>query len=330
MSIWQSFLVVFCGLSLVQSIFLGTTLILKDRFKFEAFFYLGVVLFGLALRLFKSFFIFIPQSYPAWGAVAGAAGLWMIGPAFYLYTRHSIYTKQNSTPLYLVHFVPALFIILSGLTDYVYYVGIAQLAIYFAVSIYVAYRSEGLQIPKHFRVFAFSIGLVLLCFTVQALIRGIEVYTLGLAFATGILYVLNYFILKDSNFFQSAIKKSKNVDKHRAKKITDDLDRVFTEKKLYNNRGLTIALVAQQIKCPAYLISQSIYQEQGIRFNEFVNKFRVQEAMERLKSGNDKIEVIAKEVGFASMSSLYDAFKKETRRTPQEYRVEFNRPGEPG
>jgi AraC-like DNA-binding protein len=325
MSLWQSFLILFCGLSLVQSIFLGTTLILKDRFNFHAFFYLGILLFGLALRLAKSYFIFIPQSYPAWGAVAGAAGLWMIGPAFYFYTRYSINSKQNSTLFNLIHFVPALLIVLTGITDYVYYVGIAHLAIYFAISLFMVFRLGQEQIPKHFRVFAYSIGLILLCFNVQALISGIEVYTLGLGLATGILYVINYFILKDSDFFQSVMKKSKTVDKHRAKKITDDLARVFTEKKLYNNRGLTIALVAQQIECPAYLISQSIYQEQGIRFNEFVNKFRVQEAMERLKRGNDKIEVIAKEVGFSSMSSLYEAFKKETQRTPQAYRNEFNR-----
>jgi AraC-like DNA-binding protein len=320
MSLWQSFLAVFCGLSLVQSLFLGTILILKDRFNFKAFFYLGILLFGLAFRLAKSYFIFIPQPYPHWGVVTGGAGLWMIGPAFYFYTLHSIDIQRKSSVFNLVHFVPTLFILFTGFTDYVYYVGLAQLAGYFLFSFYLAREAGPERIPKHFRVFAFSVGIILLCFMIQAAGRGIEVYTIGVGIAIGILYVINYFIVKDSYFFQSIIKKPKAVDKQRAEKIITDLEKVFAEHKLYKNNGLTIALVAQKIDCPAYLISQAIYQKQGVRFNEFVNKFRVQDAMERLQRDNDKIEVIAREVGFSSMSSLYEAFKKETQLTPQAYR----------
>jgi AraC-like DNA-binding protein len=324
MSLWQNFLIFFCGLSLVQSFFLGTTLLIKDRFNFNALFYFGILLFGLALRLAKSYFIFIPQKYPHWGAVAGAAGLWMIGPAFYLYTLHSINPRKRSTRSYVLHFLPSLVILLAAITDYVYYFGLAQSFIYFSISIYLVVKTGYEKVPRHFRVFAISVGLILFCFTVQAMKRGIEVYTIGAGLAISILYIINYFIVKDSDFFQAIIKKSKTVDPQLAIRITADLDKIFTEKKLCKNKGLTIALVAQQIDCPAYLISQSISQQHGIRFNEFVNRFRVREAMERLKCENDKIEVIAKEVGFSSMSSLYEAFKKETHLTPQGYRNEFS------
>jgi AraC-like DNA-binding protein len=323
---WQSFLMVFCGLGLVHSFFLGTTLVLKDRFHFNSLFYLGIMLFGLALRLAKSYFIFVPPPYPHWGIVAGGAGLWMIGPAFYLYALHSINTQRKSSVLYLIHFVPMIIILITGTTDYVYYVGLAQLAIYFSLSLSVAMKAGVENLPKHFKVFAFSIGLILLCFIGQALRKGIEVYTLGLGIAVSILYIINYFILVDADFFQPIRKKSKSIDGQRAEKIARDLNQVFTEEKLYRNSGLTIAMVAQQIDCPAYLISQVIYQGQRIRFNEFVNRFRVQEAKERLQRDNDKIDVIAREVGFSSTSSLYDAFKKETQRTPQAYRNEFTRP----
>src|SRR5688572_20134650 len=107
MNAWQIFLSIFCGLGLVQSLFLGTSLIIKDRFKLTPLFYSGILLLGLALRLAKSYFVFIPQKYPHWGIVAGGAGLWMIGPAFYLYTFHSIHPQRKAKLFYLVHFIPS-------------------------------------------------------------------------------------------------------------------------------------------------------------------------------------------------------------------------------
>jgi AraC-like DNA-binding protein len=321
MNVWQTFLIIFCGLGLTQSLFLGISLLIKDRLKFNALFYAGVLLLGLALRLVKSYFVFIPQKYPHLGIVAGGAGLWLIGPGFYLYTLHSINPSKRSTLFYLTHFVPAAVILLTGTTDYVYYVGLLHFFIYFTLGVHRANKVGWDRIPKHFQVFTTCTGLILLCFIIQASQGGIEIYTLGVGVAIGILYVINYFILKESGFFKSNVRKSKAVDKQLAVKITTDLSNVFLEKKIYRNKGLTITELARQINYPSYLISQSINQLHNMHFNEFVNRFRVQEAMERLKRNtNDKIETIAGEVGFSSMSSLYEAFKKETNLTPQVFR----------
>jgi AraC-like DNA-binding protein len=117
------------------------------------------------------------------------------------------------------------------------------------------------------------------------------------------------------------------LDRKLAQKITTELAQFIMERKIYRNKGLKVSELAKQTNYPAYLISQSINQHYNMRFNEFLNKFRVQEAMERLKNTNenDKIEVIAREVGFSSMSSLYEAFKKETNITPQTFRNQFSR-----
>lgn len=323
MNPWQIFLILFCGLSLTQSIFLSTSLLVKDKFRFGALFYAALLLLGLALRLLKSIFIFVQVSYPLWGVVAGGAGLWMIGPSFYLYTIHTIDRQRRPSSSYLIHFIPSVLILLTGITEYVYYVGLVQFPIYFSFACYLIVKTGSTNIPKHFQVFATGIGLMLFAFIVQAFSGGIEVYTLGAGLGITVLYAINYFFVKDSEFFSSFIKKSKAVDKNMATEIISHLNKVFTEKKIYRNKGLTIAKVAEEINYPSYLISQSINQQHGIRFNEFVNKFRVQEAMERLKKENDKIETIAKEVGFSSMSSLYEAFKKETHVTPHGYRSQF-------
>jgi AraC-like DNA-binding protein len=325
MDTWQNFLVIFCGLGLVQNLFLSTILILKDKLSLNALFYSGILLLGLALRLGKSFFVFVPQRYPHphWGVVAGGAGLWLIGPAFYLYTLHSLDPQRKSKLFYLVHFIPSVIILITGITDYVYYVGIVQSFIYFIFSIRRGIHAGARKIPNHFRVLAACVGVILLCFTLQAIKGGIEAYTVGTGVAIATLYVVNYFMVKDSDFFSSLARKPKVIERSLATRIIADLDEVFLEKKIYRNKGLTIAEVASQINHPTYLISQSINQRHGVRFNEFVNKFRVQEAMEKLKHGNDKVEAIAKDVGFSSTTSLYDAFKKETNLTPQGYRNQF-------
>jgi AraC-like DNA-binding protein len=279
-----------------------------------------VLLLGLAMRLAKSYFVFIPQKYPHWGVVAGGAGLWIIGPAFYLYTLHAINSERKASIRYLIHFTPAALILITRITDFVYYVGLAHILVYFCISVLTFIKNTSNVARKHFQVFASSVGLILLSFTFQAMGGGIESYTVGTGIAITTLYVVNFFIAKESDFFVSPVKKTKDVNKSLSLEILKDVNSIFSEGKVYRKKGLTIADVAKQISQPAYLISLSINQGHGIRFNEFVNRYRVLEAMERLKSANDKIEVIGKDVGFSSTSSLYEAFKKETNLTPQGYR----------
>lgn len=288
-------------------------------------FYLGVMLVGLAFRLIKSFFVFVPQAYPGWGIVAGGVGLWIVGPAFFFYTRQSL-NQKGINNWELIHFVPALIILLLGLTRYVYYVGLLHFLIYYGYSIYVTRAQKNVEIRRHFVVFAVCTGLILLCFLVQAAQGGIVVYTIGLVVASGILYVINYFIAREDNLFGSIVQKAKVLDQLLASRIVTDVNQLLSERKIYRNRGLKISELARESNYPVYLISQSINQQHQMRFNEFLNKFRIQEAMERLKNRNEneKIETIAKEVGFSSVTSFYDAFKRETKVTPQAFRNQFN------
>ncbi|MGC3946870.1 MAG: helix-turn-helix domain-containing protein [Chryseolinea sp.] len=319
---WQIFLAVVCGMALVQSLFLAVLMFVKDRLNRGAQFYLGIMLLGLALRLAKSYFVFVPQAYPEPGVIAGGAGLWVIGPAFYCYARLCYGEKLDYR--ILIHFLPALLILVSGLTQYVYYVGLLQLAFYFGYSVHRMRRQSNI-VPKHFRILAACVGLILSCFIVQASQGGIYVYTVGVTLAIGILYILNFFLASDGDILSSMIaKKSRQLDKKLSARITTELNRLLAEQKIYRNKGLKLSELAKQSSYPAYLISQSINQEYNIRFNEFLNRFRVREAMERLESSDtEKIETIAKDVGFSSVTSLYEAFKRETQVTPQVYRNKF-------
>ena len=60
----------------------------------------------------------------------------------------------------------------------------------------------------------------------------------------------------------------------------------------------------------------------NVPFNDFTNKFRIDEVKDRLESNrysNFTIESIAQDAGFKSKATFYRAFYKYTSQTPKEY-----------
>ncbi len=69
-------------------------------------------------------------------------------------------------------------------------------------------------------------------------------------------------------------------------------------------------------------ISEVINRYFDQNFSDFVNSFRIQEAISLLKNSDDKTTVleILYAVGFNSKSSFYTAFKIKTGMTPSEFK----------
>lgn len=331
MNIWQVLISIFCGVGLFQSLILSVYLIARSKFKLFPPLFLGIMLAGLAFRLLKSYFVFLPidsMEYPKWGILAGVTGLWIIGPSYFLYQKSII--KPVVTRINYFHFLPALIILCSGILrwgEYIgslYYIGLLHMALYFGIGYYAAkYRNKN-KLPDHFPMFSLSVFILLVCFLVQAYIDGITAYATGAVVAVFVLYFISYKILSNSAILNE-VSNVKILSEDQIAEIISALNAIFKEERIYRNKGLTIADVSRISGHASYLISQTINQELGLRFNEYVNKFRVDEATMRLKNTNtnDKVEVIADEVGFSSISSMYQAFKKETGLTPHVYRRKY-------
>ncbi|CEG29140.1 response regulator transcription factor [Bacillus sp. B-jedd] len=65
-------------------------------------------------------------------------------------------------------------------------------------------------------------------------------------------------------------------------------------------------------------LNQKFKEQTCYTFNEFLNRYRVQMAIERLKIGEDKITMIALDVGFYNYRYFSHVFKKYTRVLPSE------------
>ena len=82
---------------------------------------------------------------------------------------------------------------------------------------------------------------------------------------------------------------------------------------------LRIADLAEQVNIPAHHLSQVINQHAGRNSLDFVNHYRVEEAMRLLGDGQLSMTAIAFESGFNSQSAFYRQFKKVTGLTPKHY-----------
>ncbi|NML72166.1 AraC family transcriptional regulator [Chryseobacterium sp. RP-3-3] len=101
------------------------------------------------------------------------------------------------------------------------------------------------------------------------------------------------------------------------------LKKYMMEEKPFLDPSLTIQHISNGIEIPTRELSVLINHQLGQHFYDFVNTYRIENAMAILKDvTKSKVTVleILYEVGFNSKSSFNTAFKKHTGYTPTEYR----------
>lgn len=95
------------------------------------------------------------------------------------------------------------------------------------------------------------------------------------------------------------------------------------DERLYADHDLRVATLAEKIGIPEYQLRKKINQSLGYRnFNQFVNRYRVEEAGQRLRADRrTPVLSIALDVGFRSISSFNAAFQSHFGVSPTQYRA---------
>jgi len=104
--------------------------------------------------------------------------------------------------------------------------------------------------------------------------------------------------------------------------IRDKLLHAMDVDKVYSQSGLTIGNLAKHLNVQEYKLRSVI--NKMLKFNnfsQFLNKYRIQAAEQRLLTTNDPIFNIGLDVGYTSLSSFHKAFKECHGITPKEYRI---------
>jgi ligand-binding sensor domain-containing protein/AraC-like DNA-binding protein len=131
-------------------------------------------------------------------------------------------------------------------------------------------------------------------------------------------------VFADSRYKTSAMKQKQ------LKKYVKQLLVIMAEEKPFLEPDMTVSRLAERLGLPKEHVSQIINQEFYLNFNQFLNKYRVEEAKIRLLDPKERQFVVLKiahDVGFNSKSTFNSAFKKFTGMSPSEYR-EKNQPEE--
>lgn len=103
----------------------------------------------------------------------------------------------------------------------------------------------------------------------------------------------------------------------------NDLFQFMKEEKPWLDPNLTITNVSEKLNIPKHYITQILNDQLNKNFYNFVNEYRIEEAMKMLKQkryNHFTIVAIANECGFNSKSSFNTFFKKYTGSTPSAYR----------
>jgi AraC-like DNA-binding protein/tetratricopeptide (TPR) repeat protein len=116
----------------------------------------------------------------------------------------------------------------------------------------------------------------------------------------------------------------KSGDNEKSETLFNQLTCWLETEKRFTQADLSLELVAKELNTNREYLSRAI-NDQNIHFNDLINKYRVQEAIQILtdsgkKNAHFKLSYIANKVGFNSNSAFIDAFKKKTGLNPAEFR----------
>jgi YesN/AraC family two-component response regulator len=122
--------------------------------------------------------------------------------------------------------------------------------------------------------------------------------------------------LEDNKYSKSALLEDQKED------LLARLNHLMDIEKAYTKKDLTVVIVAKKLGTNKSYVSQVINESKGVNFSSYVNEYRVKEARRLLTDKQYhhlKIESIAGDAGFNSVSAFNNAFKKFTGLTPSFY-----------
>jgi AraC-like DNA-binding protein len=113
-------------------------------------------------------------------------------------------------------------------------------------------------------------------------------------------------------------------------KTSSDLDELkgilahlFEQEFIFKEKDLTVADLAKRLKISVRHLPEILHQVYGKNFKDLVNHYRNQLAKEKIEKGYLEaftLESLADEVGYNSRITFFNAFKKEFKVSPSEFR----------
>lgn len=113
-----------------------------------------------------------------------------------------------------------------------------------------------------------------------------------------------------------------------SEELRNRLQMLFEREKIYRNSSLGLEDLAKELGTTRHNVSQVINEHFKMNFFQFVNKYRIREAVYMFQESNYqglKIINIAYDVGFNNKVTFNKAFKSEMQMTPTLFIEKMNK-----
>ncbi len=108
---------------------------------------------------------------------------------------------------------------------------------------------------------------------------------------------------------------------HKYEMLSKKVLELFSREKIFLEPNITLTRMSMMIGTNTTYLSNAINSIYGCNFNVFINRYRIEESRRLLKESSLSVKEIALKSGFASNSTFYAVFKKETDMSPTQYRI---------
>lgn len=125
---------------------------------------------------------------------------------------------------------------------------------------------------------------------------------------------------KDRKLEQEA--RSTDEKELKSRELFLKIEKMMTEDKVYSRKDLTIESLTELLGSNRSYVSKIINTYSGMSFNNYVNSFRINRAVELLTETEMPVKVLVDELGFNSPSVFYRAFQQAMGVPPSKYREE--------
>lgn len=255
-----------------------------------------------------------------------------LGPVMLFYTK-SYEQRSKWSPLWLLHFAPALFVLLTaswlrGQVVMETWLRLYEFILFFPLPYLFL---VGFQTIKSAAVPKFSLPLKVLSLVTVIWLMNALYYWFEFPFywVTGILVTcLFYFLLlavKPGRLLTPKKYDNLKVDTEQYQRLFLQLDKSMREEKLYMDANLRLEVLSKHLGVSLHLLSGAINSVTGMGFPQYLHESRIAAAQKMLREQPKmKIAAVAYEVGYQSLSTFNTAFKNKTNLTPSQYKSKIS------
>jgi len=342
MAISDQLILLFSGIGGLHGLLLAAYLFFRPQGKWCNRFLAGVI-FMLSIRVLKSVLFHFNPAIGKQILQLGLSACFLIGPLLFCYCLQFAgkFSQSSLNRLHLL--IPLLLLILvGGLYPYhlnpqlwggpfYQFINYSWLA-YTLLSVYLLWPKIISLNLRNWRQQA-DLLVVLAVVSGSALIWGayhFGAYTSYISGALTFTFLLGVGALTVFLQVQRQQQKTTVVPPYANKKIATEtaapliaeLEQFMQAQRLYLDANLVMPKLAKMLGWPTPKLSQLLNDNLNLSFNDFVNGYRIAHAKTLLLGDTAmKMDDLAENSGFNSLSTFYAAFKKHTQLTPAKYKA---------